>query len=398
MKIPFTDLRAMHDEVREEIETRWRLLVDGSAFVGGPVVQEFEQAFAKYCEVPYAVGVGSGTDALRIALQAVGVRTGDLVLTVPHTFIATVEAISQAGASPVFIDVEAGSYTMDPNLAAAYLDRDCVRRDGALVERASGRRVSAMVPVDLYGHPADWGPILDIANRYELKVVEDACQAHGARYRGRPCGTFGDAAAFSFYPGKNLGAMGEAGAVTTADASVAERCRVLRDHGQRERYIHVTSEGGNARLDALQAAVLTVKLRRLDAWNDARRRAAGWYATRLARLDVSVPRELPSARHVYHLYVVLVPDRDEVRRRLESDGVQTGLHYPVPLHLQQAYRALGYRPGDFPVSERVAGTAVSLPMFPHMAEEHVGYVVRALEAALGAEVTDSGEGREVAKL
>lgn len=398
MKIPFTDLRAMHDEVREEIEARWRLLVDGSAFVGGPAVQEFEQAFAKYCEVPYAVGVGSGTDALRVALQAVGVQPGDLVLTVPNTFIATVEAITQAGASPLFVDVQPDIYTMDAVLAGRYLERECVRQGGTLVERKSGRRVSAMVPVDLYGHPADWEALMEVARKHGLKVVEDACQAHGARWRGQRCGTFGDAAAFSFYPGKNLGAMGEAGAVTTADATVAERCRILRDHGQRERYVHVTGEGSNARLDAIQAVVLSAKLRRLDSWNEARRRVAGWYASGLGRLGVVLPRELPSATHVYHLYVILVPNRDEVRRRMEHAGVQTGLHYPVPLHLQEAYRALAHGAGAFPVSERVASSGLSLPIFPHLKEEQATGVVKALEAALKAEVTASGEGLQVAKL
>ncbi len=398
MKIPFTDLRAMHDEVREDIEARWRLLVDGSAFVGGPAVQEFEQAFAKYCEVPYAVGVGSGTDALRIALQAVGVRPDDLVLTVPNTFIATVEGITQAGARPVFVDVQPDLYTMDPVLVAKYLERECLQQGGALVERSSGRRVSAMVPVDLYGHPADWDALMEIARRHGLKVVEDACQAHGARYKGQRCGTFGEAAAFSFYPGKNLGAMGEAGAITTADASVAEQCRILRDHGQRERYIHVTGEGGNARLDAIQAAVLTVKLPRLEAWNEARRQVAGWYARTLAGLGVTPPRELSAARHVYHLYVILLPNRDGVRRQLDHSGVQTGLHYPVPLHLQEAYRGLGHARGDFPISERVASSGLSLPIFPHMKEEQVTEVAGALEAALGQQLTGFGDGLQVAKL
>ena len=383
MKVPFTDLRAMHEEVREEIEARWRTLVDGSAFVGGPAVHEFEEAFAKYCEVPYAVGVGSGTDALRIALQAVGVRPGDLVLTVPHTFIATVEAITQAGASPVFIDVEAGIYTMDPHRVAAYLEGQCVRRDGALVERKSGKRVSAMVPVDLYGHPADWRALLDVAGRHGLKVVEDACQAHGARCHGQRCGTFGHAAAFSFYPGKNLGAMGEAGAITTADADVAQRCRVLRDHGQRERYLHVTGDGTNARLDALQAAVLAVKLRQLEVWNERRRRVAGWYQTHLAGLGVELPRERDWALSVYHLYVILVPQRDQVRRALETKGIQTGLHYPVPLHLQEAYASLGHGVGDYPSSERVASSGLSLPLYPHMTEAQVTQVAAAVEEEVG---------------
>jgi dTDP-4-amino-4,6-dideoxygalactose transaminase len=386
MKVPFADLRAMHEEVRTEIEAAWRGLVDRSAFVGGPAVAEFEHAFAEYCEVPHAVGVGSGTDALRIALQAVGIRAGDLVLTVPQTFIATVEAITQAGASPVFIDIESDSYTMDPALVGAYLERRCRSQDGILVERQSGRRVAGLVPVDLYGHPADWDRLVDLARKFELKVVEDACQAHGARYRGSRCGSFGHAAAFSFYPGKNLGAMGEAGAITTADAAVAERCRVLRDHGQQERYIHVTGDGSNARLDALQAAVLSAKLHRLEGWNEARRRVAGWYASRLGGLGMTLPPEMSWATHVYHLYVVLLGERDRVRSALESAGVQTGLHYPVPLHLQQAYRSLGHGPGDFPVSEHVASRALSLPMFPHLTERHVDHVAAVLRTALGSEV------------
>jgi len=384
MKVPFADLRAMHEEVRGEIDGAWRGLVDRSAFVGGPAVADFEHAFAQYCEVPHAIGVGSGTDALRIALQAVGIRPGDLVLTVPHTFIATVEAIAQAGASPVFIDIEPDSYTMDPVLVGEYLERGCKSQDGVLVERKSGRRVAALVPVDLYGHPADWDRLVALARKFELKIVEDACQAHGARYRGARCGTFGHAAAFSFYPGKNLGAMGEAGAITTADAAVAERCRVLRDHGQQERYIHITGEGSNARLDALQAAVLSAKLQRLEAWNEARRRVAGWYASRLEGLGVTLPQEMPWAAHVYHLYVVLLDERDRVRSSLDSAGVQTGLHYPVPLHLQRAYASLGHRSGDFPVSERVANQALSLPMFPHLTETQVDTVVGVLRVALAS--------------
>jgi len=384
MKVPFADLRAMHEEVRGEIEAAWRGLVDRSAFIGGPAVAEFERAFAEYCEVPHAVGVGSGTDALRIALQAVGIRPGDLVLTVPHTFIATVEGITQAGASPVFIDIEADSYTMDPVLVEEYLERGCRLKDGVFVERKSGRRVAGLVPVDLYGHPADWDRLVALARKFELKIVEDACQAHGARYRGARCGTFGHAAAFSFYPGKNLGAMGEAGAITTADAAVAERCRVLRDHGQQERYIHITGEGSNARLDALQAAVLSAKLQRLEAWNEARRRVAAWYASRLEGLGVTLPQEMPWAAHVYHLYVVLLDERDRVRSALDRAGVQTGLHYPVPLHLQGAYASLGHRSGDFPVSERVANHGLSLPMFPHLTETQVDTVVAVLRVALAS--------------
>jgi len=382
VKVPFVDLRSMHEEVRSEIDAAWKEIVDRSAFVGGPAVADFERSFAGYCHAPHAVGVSSGTDALRLALQAVGVRAGDLVVTVPHTFIATVEAISQLGASPVFVDIDPASYTMDPRLVERYLERECAVRNGALVERRRNRPVTCLLPVDLYGHPADWEPLVELAHRYDLKLVEDACQAHGARYGGRSCGTFGDAAAFSFYPAKNLGAMGEAGAITTASEELAERCRVLRDHGQRERYIHVTAEGGNARLDALQAVVLTAKLGRLERWNDARRRVAAWYQGRLPGEPLVLPAERSGAHHVYHLYVVQVPHRDEVRRQLDQSGVATGLHYPVPLHLQAAYAALGHEPGDFPASEAVAARGISLPMFPHLTEQQVDHVASALRLAL----------------
>ena len=384
MNVPFMDLRSMHEEVRAEIETGWRELVDHSAFVGGPAVEQFERAFAAYCGAEHAVGVGSGTDALRIALQAVGVKAGDLVVTVPHSFIATVEAIAQAGANPAFVDIDPTTYTMDPGLLERYLERDCVVEHGALVDRRRRRRVTCVLAVDLYGQPADWTSLLELAGRFGLKVVEDACQAHGARLHGRAAGTFGDAAAFSFYPAKNLGAMGEAGAITTASAAIADQARLLRFHGQRERYIHVTGEGGNARLDAMQAVVLSAKLKRLEAWNEARRRIAGWYRDRLAGQDLVLPVEPAAARHVYHLYVVLVADRDEVRRRLEEAGVGAGLHYPLPLHLQQAYAQLGHTSGDFPVAERVTARCLSLPMFPHLTEEQVEHVTASLSTALDA--------------
>ena len=384
MSVPFLDLRSMHEEVRAEIEAGWRDLVDRSAFIGGAAVAEFERGFASYCGVLHAIGVGSGTDALRIALQAVGVRPGDLVVTVPHTFIATVEAITQAGAGPVLVDIEPLCYTMDVRSLERYLARDCRVDGGILIDRRRGRPVTALVPVDLYGQPADWDPLLELARRFGLKVVEDACQAHGAQYHGRLCGTFGDAAAFSFYPGKNLGAMGEAGAITTGSTSIAERCRVLRDHGQRERYIHVTGEGGNARIDAIQAVVLNAKLKRLDAWNDARRRVAALYNARWADEELVLPVERSGARHVYHLYVVQLPDRDDVRRRLEGRDIATGLHYPVPLHLQEAYAALGHHAGDFPASEQVAARGLSLPMFPHISEAQVDRVAVAVRRALAS--------------
>jgi dTDP-4-amino-4,6-dideoxygalactose transaminase len=371
-RVPFTDLRAMHEEVRGEIEAAWRDLVDRSAFVGGPAVADFERAFAAYCGVPHAIGVGTGTDAVRVALQAVGVAPGDAVVTVPHTFIATVEGITQAGAHPVFVDIDPACYTLDPNRLADYLASSCRRQPDGVIDRGTGKRVTCVVPVDLYGQPADYDALTEICERYDLRLVEDACQAHGATLGDRTCGSFGDAAAFSFYPGKNLGAMGEGGAVTTRHAAVAERCRVLRDHGSRERYVHVRADGSNARLDALQAVVLSAKLKRLDTWNAARQRVAAWYAEALGVDNgVVAPTARGGATHVYHLYVVLVDDRDAVRSAFERAGVATGLHYPVPLHLQEAYTSLGWRQGAFPVSERIAASCLSLPMFPHMRPDDV---------------------------
>ncbi len=390
MNVPFTDLRAMHDEVRAGIERGWSRIIETSSFVGGPLVADFERAFAEYCAVPHAVGVGTGTDAIRVALQAVGVTHGDLVVTVPHTFIASVEGITQAGAEPVFVDVDAETYTMDVGQVERYLSNACEMRQGALVERRRGRRVAALLPVHLYGQSADMEPLIALARRFGLKVVEDAAQAHGATYQGRRCGSMGDAAAFSFYPGKNLGAMGEAGAVTTSDAAVADRCRMLREHGQRERYIHATSEGSNARLDTVQAVVLSAKLPRMADWTAARRRAAGWYGDRLAGLPLVLPTEAAGREHVYHLYVVQVEDRASIRAVLDTRKIGTGLHYPVPLHLQEAYEGMGFSEGAFPVSEQVASRGLSLPMFPHITEAQVDAVADALRAALGARLAPAG--------
>ena len=390
MTVPFSDLRAMHDEVREQVEAGWSRIIETSSFIGGPLVSGFEEAFAAYCATRHCVGVGTGTDAVRVALQAVGVGPGDVVVTVPHTFIATVEGITQAGAAPVFVDVDAEAYTMDPALVEGFLTDDCEMRDGRLIERASGRRVAALLPVHLYGQAADMDPLLELARRFGLRVVEDAAQAHGATYKGRRCGSLGDAAAFSFYPGKNLGAMGEAGAVTTSDAATAARCRVLREHGQSERYIHVTADGSNARLDTVQAVVLSAKLPRMADWTAMRRRAAAWYQERLGGLPLVLPAEAEGREHVYHLFVVQLEGRDEVRAALDAAGIATGLHYPVPLHMQQAYRGLGLERGSFPVSEQVAARGLSLPMFPHITERQIDAVAGALRSALGAGALPTG--------
>ncbi len=390
MRVPFTDLRAMHEEVRGEIERGWSAIIDQSAFIGGKPVTDFERSFAEYCGTGHCVGVGSGTDSIRVALQAVGVTHGDLVLTVPHTFIASAEGIAQCGAAPVFVDVDPLSYTMDVGLAERFLTDACETRKGLLVEKLSGRRVSAILPVHLYGQSADIDPLLALARRFGIKLVEDAAQAHGATYRGRLCGSLADAAAFSFYPGKNLGAMGEAGAITTNNAGVVERSKILREHGQKERYIHVTAEGSNARLDAVQAVVLNAKLPKMAEWTRMRQRAAGWYAERLQGANLVVPAELEYGTHVWHLYVVQVEERDRVRKLLDERGIGTGLHYPVPLHLQEAYRDMGFGPGAFPVSEQVASRGLSLPMFPHITQEQVEYVADALREAVGASLAVSG--------
>lgn len=379
--VRFVDLAPQHEELRGEIEAVFAEILDTSSFVGGPYVERFERSFAEAVGVAHAVGVGSGTDAVRIALQVVGVGGGDAVITVAHTFIATAEAITQAGGLPLFIDVEPDTLTMDPAALGELLEGACRREaDGRVVHRATGKRIAAILPVHLYGQPADMAPILALAREYGVPVVEDAAQAHGATYRfadgsERACGALGQVAAFSFYPGKNLGAIGEAGAVVTADPALAERARALRDHGQGEKYIHVTADGSNARLDALQAAVLDLKLTRLADWNDRRRDVAGRYQAGLAGSSVRLPREADYARHVYHLYVIQAEDRDDLRGSLGKAGVQTGLHYPVPLHRQAAYEGWPVVAGPLGVTESAAERILSLPMYPHLEAEAVERVV-----------------------
>lgn len=382
--IPFVDLRAQHEEVRGEIEEAVSTLLTTSAFVGGAAVEGFESAFADYLGVAHVVGVSNGTDAVRIALQAIGAQTGDAILTVAHTFIGTTEGASQLGILPLFVDVDARSATMSPAALGCFLETACVREQrGALRHRASGRRIAAVVPVHLYGQSADMAPLLELARRHGVALVEDAAQAQGATYRfpdGRvaKCGSMGDAAAFSFYPGKNLGAIGEAGAVVVRTSEQVRLARMLRDHGQTEKYIHRIPDGGNMRLDAIQASVLSIKLARLDAWNDARRQAAARYDQLLAG-HVSTPAEMPWARHIYHLYVVQIPERDRVRQELAGQGVATGLHYPIPLHRQPAFEGTLSAKADLPETERLAATCLSLPMHPHI---EPGQVDRTAEALL----------------
>lgn len=362
--IPFLDLATPHQELAPEILARWEHLLRRAAFVGGEEVDAFEREFAAYVRTPYAVAVASGTDALRLALLAMGLRPGDEVITIPHTFIATTEAITQAGGRPVFVDVDPETATMNPNE----------------VEAAITTSTRVLLPVHLYGQSADMDPILDIARRHRLRVLEDACQAHGAEYQGRSVGSLGDAAAFSFYPGKNLGACGEAGAVTTHDEGLARRIAQLRDHGQVKKYYH-DIEGYNGRLDALQCAALRIKLRRLDAWNEERRQCAIRYGRLLAGTGIELPTEKAGRKHVYHLYVVRHQARDRLRAALTEHGIGTGMHYPVPLHLQKAYESMGLGPSSFPVAEHWASHGLSLPMFPGLSDEQVDRVCAALRTA-----------------
>jgi len=366
MQIPLVDLKAQYARIQPEIDAAIRRTVEATAFIGGPEVDALEKEFGDYLGMPHAIGVSSGTSALHLALIAAGVGPGDEVILPSHTFIATAEVIQRCGARARFAEVDEETFNLDP--------------DG--LERAWTPRCRAIIPVHLYGQPANLDPILAFAAERGLRVIEDAAQAHGARYRGRRCGGIAPLSAFSFYPGKNLGAYGDGGLVATVDPDEAERMRRLANHGRFDKHRH-SEEGYNYRLDGMQAAVLRVKLRHLDTWNEERRRAARWYDARLARLpQVRIPRVAPWAEHVYHLYVIRVPERDRVLAHLHAHGVGAGLHYPVPLHLQPAYAHLGYREGDFPVTEAICRDIISLPIYPELTEAQVDQVVEILRAAL----------------
>lgn len=374
--IPFLDLITPHLELEHELTQAFRRSLRTASFVGGPMVENFEEAFARFCSTEHSVAVNSGTDALRFALIAAGIQPQDVVVTVPNTFIATTETISQAGAIPEFVDVDERTYNMSVPLLKRYLEEGCVRDgSGRLLSLRSGRPVTAVIPVHLYGQMADMDGILALADEYGLIVIEDACQAHGAEYfsaklnRWVRAGSMGHAAAFSFYPGKNLGACGEGGAVTTNDADLARKIRMLREHGQVTKYYH-DMEGYNGRLDAIQAGILHAKLPHLDAWNARRRELATEYGRLLAGDQaIWTPNEMVSSRGVYHLYVIRTADRDGLKKHLAEREIGTGIHYPIPLHLQKAYTSLSYGPGDFPVTEAVSCEILSLPMFPQLKNE-----------------------------
>ncbi len=373
--IPFLDLVTPHLELEQELSNCFRQGLRTAGFVGGPVVENFETAFAKFCDVSHSIAVSSGTDALRFAIMACGVQPGDVVVTVPNTFIATTEAISQARAIPEFVDIDEQTYNMSALMLQRFLERQCIRdKFGKLVSLRSGRPVTAVVPVHLYGQIADMDAILKLAAEYGLTVIEDACQAHGAEYFSKKtnkwvkAGSIGHAAAFSFYPGKNLGACGEGGAVTTSDSVVAEKIKMLRDHGQVKKYYHDV-EGYNGRLDAIQAGILHTKLPHLAGWNSKRRDRAAEYNRLISdKQAVRLPYEPSWSRAVYHLYVIRTSDRDGMISHLKKAGIGSAIHYPIPLHLQKAYTLLNYSAGDFPVAESVASEILSLPMFPHLTQ------------------------------
>ena len=403
--IPFLDLITPHRELENEFVEAFREALRSARFIGGPEVENFEREFADFCGSTHCVGVSNGTDALRFALMGAGVGAGDAVLTVSHTFLATVEAISQSGAEAEFVDIDERTFNMSAMALADYLG-EC-RKDAATglpIGHRSGRPIKAIVPVHLYGQMADMDAIMALAREYGLMVIEDACQAHGAEYEAedggwRRAGTFGTVAAFSFYPGKNLGACGEAGAVTTNDPEIARTVRMLREHGQSQKYFH-DLEGYNGRLDSIQAAFLRIKLRHLGSWNTERRDAARRYADLFNRamLGSIVPVEPEWSRAVYHLYVIKVSDRDGLAKHLKSKGIDTGLHYPVPVHLQKCYRERGFDKVSLPVTEQVTKEILSLPMFPGLTPEQQQRVVEEVAAFVAADRLSEGLGAPAASL
>jgi len=368
MNVPLVDLYAQYLSIKPDVDTAIERTIARSAFIGGEELRSFESEFAKYCEAAACVGVGNGTDALYLTLRALGIGAGDEVITVAHTFTATAEAISSIGARPVFVDIKPDTMLMDPDL----------------IESAITPRTRAIIPVHIYGQPCEMDRIMEIARRHGLKVIEDAAQAHGARWRGRRVGSIGDVACFSFFPGKNLGAYGDAGGVVSRDEDLIRRIRMLANHGRMDKYVHQI-EGVNSRLDNLQAAILRVKLRRLDTWNAARERHAQRYCEILLNCGVILPVVHPEVETVWHLFVIKVQDRDRLQAELNERGIAAGVHYPVPLHRQPAYQHLGIPEGALPVTEQVASHILSLPMYPELTEDQIAAVGKAVSAVTTVE-------------
>lgn len=364
MKVPFLDLKIQYQSIRDEVAVAIQQVLDNTAFAGGPFVADFEKEFAAFCGCKYAIGVNSGTLALWMTFLCLGIGYEDEVITVPNTFIATAEAISFCGAKIVFVDIEEKTYNMNPDL----------------LEDVITPKTKAIIPVHLYGQMADMDPIMEIAKEHNLFVIEDACQAHGAEYKGKSTGSIGDVGCFSFYPGKNLGAYGEGGAVVTNNDELAGKIRMFRDHGQERKYYH-SIVGWNSRMDGFQGAVLSVKLEHLKNWNEARRENAKVYNNLLADIDgVIIPGEVDYGKHVYHIYAIRVKNRDALIRALAEKDIHCGIHYPIPIHLQEAFQFLGYGKGNFPETEKCADELISLPMFPELTKEQIEYVVSEIKS------------------
>jgi len=382
MHVPYIDLKRQYMSIKKEIDQALQETIESCAFVAGKKVQQLEGHFAAYCGCDHAIGLSSGTGALYVALKSLGIGQGDIVITVPYTFIATVEAITLSGAQPVFVDIDANSFNISTDALKQYLEIKCEWRasDKIHVDKSLGMKVKAILPVHLYGQAADMDEIMMIADQYNLSVVEDAAQAHGALYKHRKAGSLGHLACFSFYPTKNLGAYGQGGAVTTNNEMLASMIRKFINHGQNDKYLHAF-EGWNFKMDGFQAAILDAKLKRLDAWNAARRAHAKTYTERLADNDrVGLPKEMPDREHVYHLYVIRVPDRSGLEKFLKENMIGYTIAYPVPLHLQPAYTALNYKLGDFPNAEHVAGEVIGLPIFPELTKEEIEYICDRISA------------------
>lgn len=368
MQIPYFDLKKQYASIQSEIDEALLRVLGSGWYVLGKELENFEKSFASYCDAQYAVGVNSGTDAIRLALIACGIKPGDLVATVPNTAVPTIAAIASTGARPVLVDVDPKTYTLDP----ACMDH--------LLKKEKGK-IKAVVPVHLYGHPADMEPLLAMANQQGFHVIEDACQAHGSEYKGKKVGTLGHAGCFSFYPTKNLGAYGDAGMVTVNDKTLADRLMMLRNYGEKAKYQNAI-EGHNSRLDEMQAAVLSVKLRYLDLWNEKRRGLAKCYADLLSGTSLVLPQEAAYAKHIYHLYVVRSKERDKLQQVLEEKGIHTAIHYPMPVHFQKAYQRLGYAKGRFPVAEKLTAEILSLPLYPELKEEEVRHICEVIRKHL----------------
>ena len=376
-QIQLVDLHAQYEEIKEETHKLWEEILESMYLYLGPNVQKFEKEFALFNKVKYCVGVGTGTEAVHLAIRSLGIGEGDEIITSSHTFFATIEAIIHAGTYPVLIDIDPQWYTLSPEAVLNYIESYCIKEKNGLKDKKTGKIIRAILPVHLYGHPADMDALREIADEYNLMLIEDSAQAHGAEYKGKKAGALGDVAAFSFYFSKNLGAFGEGGAVTTSNEEYANRLRRLREHGQKDKYHH-ESIGYNSRLDELQAAVLRCKLKLLNKWNDRRRDIASFYNDALNGLPLKTPTEAEWAHHVYHLYVVRSTRRDELFKYLKEKGIGCGIHYPIPCHLQEAMKKYGYKEGDLPQTEKIAKEVLSLPMHPHLREDDTLRVVKTI--------------------